>query len=66
VAVDVDGNIIVTTDNHVKVFSPEGTMLDDRLGELEMEEAACGGLAIDPFSGRIAVGDKDSGQVHLL
>jgi hypothetical protein len=42
----------------VKVFSPEGTLLHDRLGGLEMGAAAYGGLAIDPASGRIAVGDR--------
>jgi DNA-binding beta-propeller fold protein YncE len=58
VAVDAAGNIIAATPKHVKVFSPEGTLLHDRLGGLEMEDAACGGLAIDPSSGRIAVGDN--------
>jgi DNA-binding beta-propeller fold protein YncE len=66
VAVDAAGNIIATTDNHVKVFSPEGTMLHDRLGGLEMAYAAYGGLAIDPSSGRIAVGDSKTGTVNLL
>jgi hypothetical protein len=28
--------------------------------------AACGGLAIDPSSGRIAVGDEQEGKVNLL
>ena len=40
--------------------------MHDRLGGLEMGEAACGGLDIDPLSGRIAVGDKAVGKVHLL
>ena len=66
VAVDAAGNIIVTTDNHVKVFSPEGALLHDRLGGLEMECAATGGLAIAPLSGRIAVGDRAVGKVHLM
>ena len=65
VAVDAAGNIIATTDKHVKVFSPEGTLLHDRLGGLEMEDAAWGGLAIDPSSGRIAVGDREMGKVNL-
>jgi DNA-binding beta-propeller fold protein YncE len=66
VAVDAVGNIIVTTDKHVKVFSSEGTLLHDRLGGLEIGKAALGGLAIDPVTGRIAVGDKAAGIVHLL
>jgi hypothetical protein len=45
----------------VKVFSPEGTLLHDRLGGLKMGAAAFGGLAIDPASGRIAVGDMKVG-----
>jgi DNA-binding beta-propeller fold protein YncE len=66
VAVDAAGNIIVTTGKHVKVFSPEGRLLHDRLGGLVMDSAAVGGLAIDPSSGRIAVGDREVGKVHLL
>jgi hypothetical protein len=66
VAVDAAGNIIATTPKHVKVFSPEGTLLHDRLGGLERGEAACVGLAIDPSSGRIAVGDHRVGKVKLL
>jgi hypothetical protein len=66
VAVDAAGNIIAATDKHVKVFSPEGTLLHDRLGGLEMGSAAFGGLAIDPSSGRIAVGDRGVGKVNLL
>ena len=66
VAVDAAGNIIVATTKHVKVFSPEGTLLHDRLGGLEMNEAAFGGLAIDPSSGRIAAGDREVGKVNLL
>ena len=66
VAVDAAGNIIAATDNHVKVFSPEGTLLHDRLGGLVMDSAAYGGLAIDPSSGRIAVGDMETGKVTLL
>jgi hypothetical protein len=66
VAVDAVGNIMATTPKHVKVFSPEGTLLHDRLGGLEMGEAALCGLAIDPASGRIAVGDREVGKVHLL
>jgi hypothetical protein len=50
----------------VKVFSPEGTLLHDRLGGLDVGGAAAGGLAIDPASGRIAVGDREVGKVHLL
>ena len=65
VAVDAAGNIIAATPNHVNVFSPEGTLLHDRLGGLEMG-AALGGLAIDPSSGRIAVGDRRVGKVNLL
>jgi DNA-binding beta-propeller fold protein YncE len=66
VAVDAAGNIIAATNNHLKVFSPEGTLLHDRLGGLEMGWAAIGGLAIDPSSGRIAVGDRVAGKVNLL
>jgi DNA-binding beta-propeller fold protein YncE len=67
VAVDAVGNIIAATKKHMKVFSPEGTLLHDRLGGLEIVgEAAGGGLAIDPASGRIAVGDMEVGKVHLL
>ena len=66
VAVDAAGNIIVATTKHVKVFSPEGTLLHNRLGGLGMDKAAVGGLAIDPSSGRIVVGDKEEGKVHLL
>jgi hypothetical protein len=71
VAVDAAGNIITTTDKYMKVFSPEGTLLLDRLGwnafgGLEMREAAFGGLAIDPGSGKIAVGEMKSGKVNLL
>jgi DNA-binding beta-propeller fold protein YncE len=58
VAVDMAGNIIATTDNHVKVFSPKGTLLHDELGGLKMGDAATGGLAIDSVNGRIAAGDK--------
>jgi DNA-binding beta-propeller fold protein YncE len=65
VAVDAVGNIIATTSKHVKVFSPEGMLLHDRLGGLDMG-AALGGLAINPASGRIAVGDREVGKVHLL
>jgi hypothetical protein len=64
--VDAVGNIIAATPKHVKVFSLEGTLLHDRLGGLEMGEASEGGLAIDPASGRIAVGDSALGKVHLL
>ena len=56
VAIDAAGNIIAAT----------GTLLHDRLGGVEMECAACGGLAIDPLSGLIAVGDRDVGKVHLM
>jgi DNA-binding beta-propeller fold protein YncE len=66
VAVDAAGNIIATTTKHVKVFSPEGTLLHDRLGGLEMEDSSAGGLAIDPSSGWIAVGNQRLGKVHLL
>jgi hypothetical protein len=81
VAVDVTGNIVAATTRcidrqhrrqkfvprqHVKVLSPEGTLLHDRLGGLEMGDAAPGGLAIDPFSGRIAMGDMQVGKVHLM
>jgi DNA-binding beta-propeller fold protein YncE len=66
VAVDAVGNIIAATPKHVRVFSPEGTLLHDWLGGLEMGEAALDGLAIDPGSGRIAVGDWEVGKVHLL
>jgi hypothetical protein len=64
--VDAVGNIIAATPNHVKVFSPEGTLLHDRLGGLKMGLAAFGGLAIDPASGKLAVGDMGVGKVHLL
>jgi hypothetical protein len=65
VAVDAASNIIITTAGdsqnvlrkHLKVFSLEGVLLYDRLGGLEMQSAAAGGLAIDPSSGRIAVGE---------
>ena len=52
----------------MKVFRPEGTLLHDRLGGLVVGCAAVSGLAIDPSSGRIAVGDADGhvGKVHLL
>jgi DNA-binding beta-propeller fold protein YncE len=66
VAVDAVGNSIAATPKLVKVFSPEGTLLHDRLGGLEMGGAAVGGLAIDQASGRIAVGDSEVGKVHLL
>ena len=66
VAVDAAGNIIAATNNHVKVFSPEGTLLHDRLAGLEMGWASFGGLAIDPSSGRIAVGDREVGKVNLM
>ena len=66
VAIDAAGNIIAATETHGMVFSPEGTLLHDRLGGLEMRNAAIGGLAIDPSSGRIAVGDTGAGKVHLL
>jgi DNA-binding beta-propeller fold protein YncE len=66
VAVDAVGNIIAATEKHMKVFSPEGTLLHDRLGGLEMGDAPVGGLAIDPASGRIAVGDMKVRKVHLL
>jgi hypothetical protein len=64
--VDAVGNIIAATQKHVKVFSPEGTLLHDRLGGLEMGDAALCGLAIDPASGRVAVGDMAVGTVHLI
>ena len=63
---DATGAIIAATDTHVKVFSPEGTLLHDKLGGLEMRSSAFGGLAIDPCSGRIAVGDREVGKVNLL
>lgn len=67
VAVDAVSNIIAATDKHVKVFSPEGTLLHDRLGGLEIGVSAMGGLAIDPASGKIAVGDSKVGaKVYLL
>jgi DNA-binding beta-propeller fold protein YncE len=66
VAVDAVGNIIAATRKHVKVFSPEGTLLHGRLAGFEMVGAAVGGLAIDLASGRIAVGDREVGKVHLL
>ena len=66
VAVDAAGNIIATTFKHMKVFSQKGTLLHDRLGGLEMCDTAFSGLAIDPFSGRIAVGDNGQGKVNLL
>jgi DNA-binding beta-propeller fold protein YncE len=66
VAVDAAGNIIAATTKHVKVFSPEGTLPHDNLGGLEMRSSAFGGLAIDPCSGRIAVGDMRAGKVNLL
>jgi DNA-binding beta-propeller fold protein YncE len=66
VAVHAVGNIIAATPKHVKVFSPDGTLLHDRLGGLEMGGAAVGGLAIDPASGRIAVGEGKVGKVHLI
>ena len=62
------GGVLIIADSptHVKVFSPEGTLLHDRLGGLVICDAALGGLAIDPVTGRIAVGDADAGIVHLL
>merc|ERR1711865_271917 len=66
VAVDAAGNIIATTKKHMKVFSSEGTLLHDRLGGLEIGKAAEGGVAIDPLTGRIAVGDMVSGRIYLL
>jgi hypothetical protein len=70
VAVDAVGNIIASSEkyshNHIKVFSPEGTLLHDCLAGLEIGCPASGGLAIDPCSGMIAVGDASAGQVHLL
>ena len=68
VSVDVAGNIIVATNTGlVNVFSPDlSTLLHDRLGGLELGEAAFCGLAIDPSSGRIAMGDLSEGRVHLL
>jgi sugar lactone lactonase YvrE len=66
VAVDAAGNLIATTANAVKVFSPEGTLLHDRLGGLEFSEITACALAIEPSSGRIAVGDGWVGRVHLL
>jgi DNA-binding beta-propeller fold protein YncE len=66
VAVDAAGNIIATTVNHVKVFSPEGTLLHDRLGGLRMNETAWDGLAVDPSTGRIAVGDIAVDKIHFL
>jgi hypothetical protein len=66
VAVDAVGNIIAATPKHVKVFSPEGTLLHDRLGGLKVGEAAYGGLAFDPASVRLAVGDMNVGKVHLI
>jgi hypothetical protein len=55
VAVDSLGNIVAATDRHVKVFSPHGTLLHDRLGGVEMDDAPPGGLAVDLTSGRIVV-----------
>jgi hypothetical protein len=66
VAVDAASNIIVTTNNHVKVFSPEGTLLHDVLGGLVLRDAAHSGLTIDPSSGRIAVMDKEVGKPVML
>ena len=55
------------TSTTVKVFSPEGTLLHDRLGGDEMGDAVVwGGLAIDPSSGRIVVGGGETGTVNLL
>jgi DNA-binding beta-propeller fold protein YncE len=54
-----------TIGKHVKVFSPEGTLLHNRLGGFVMGEVVKGGLAIDPLSGRIAVGDA-VGLINLL
>ena len=67
VAVDAAGNIVSVHRKDVQVFSPDGTLLHARLGGLEMAHtSAMGGVAIDPSSGRIAVGDKEAGIVHLL
>jgi DNA-binding beta-propeller fold protein YncE len=59
VAVDAVGNIMAATKRRVKVFSPDGTLLHDRLGRGlgEFGSAAFGGLAIDPASGRVAITD---------
>jgi DNA-binding beta-propeller fold protein YncE len=66
VAVDAAGNIIAGTPKHVKVFSPEGTLLHDRLGGIEMGGFHVVGLAVDPDNNMIAVGDMMTGKVHLL
>ena len=78
VTVDPIGNIITaiegdgpdsntTPGGRVKVFSSEGTLLSDRLGGLwSAAPAYGGGLAIDPLTGQIAVGDAYIGIVHLL
>jgi DNA-binding beta-propeller fold protein YncE len=78
VAVDPIGNIITAIEGDgpdcdttpggcVKVFSSEGTLLSDRLGRLWLAAPAYGGgLAIDPLTGQIAVGDAYIGIVHLL
>ena len=69
VAVDGDGNILAATVDHVKVFSSEGVLMQDKLGGLEMENRLgnCG-LAIDPGSGRIAVAASNhaSHTVYML
>jgi hypothetical protein len=43
-------------------------LVHDRLGGLVMGKGlnAQGGLAIDPTSGMIAVGDHVTGELHLL
>ena len=69
VAVDGDGNILAATVDHVKVFSPEGVLLQDKLGGLEMknQHGNCG-LAIDLSSGRVAVAASNhaSHTVYVL
>jgi DNA-binding beta-propeller fold protein YncE len=48
VAVDGDGNILIHTIHHLKVFSPTGKLLNDSLGGSDGHSAVNCGLAVDP------------------
>jgi DNA-binding beta-propeller fold protein YncE len=63
IAVDGDGNILVSvvaTVKRVKVFSPDGKLLQDCLGKQTFGGFGSAGLAVDPASGLIAVSEAFS------
>lgn len=66
VCVDRSGNIVVLTDDHVRVYSSAGELIHDQVGGLEFDcRTGCAGICIEPTTGRLAL-SKEDGCAYLL